>query len=48
MFSLWRRHDGNDTVRVTEQGVILLDTKNPGDGPYNDSWRRFRSSPTRG
>ena len=27
---------GNSTVRVTEQGVILVDTKNLGDGPYND------------
>lgn len=27
---------GNSTVRVTNQGVILVDTKNLGDGPYND------------
>ena len=27
---------GNSTVRVTPQGVILVDTKNLGDGPYND------------
>jgi glyoxylase-like metal-dependent hydrolase (beta-lactamase superfamily II) len=27
---------GNSTVRVTDQGVILVDTKNLGDGPYND------------
>ena len=27
---------GNSTVRVTDQGVILVDTKNLGDGPFND------------
>jgi glyoxylase-like metal-dependent hydrolase (beta-lactamase superfamily II) len=27
---------GNSTVRVTDQGVILVDTKNLGDQPYND------------
>ena len=27
---------GNSTVRVTNQGVILVDTKNLGDGPFND------------
>jgi glyoxylase-like metal-dependent hydrolase (beta-lactamase superfamily II) len=27
---------GNSIVRVTPQGVILVDTKNLGDGPYND------------
>ena len=27
---------GNSLVRVTDQGVILVDTKNLGDGPYND------------
>src|SRR5690349_24198082 len=27
---------GNSTVRVTDQGVILVDTKNLGEGPYND------------
>lgn len=27
---------GNSIVRVTNQGVILVDTKNLGDGPYND------------
>ena len=27
---------GNSIVRVTEQGVILVDTKNLGDGPYKD------------
>lgn len=27
---------GNSVVRVTDQGVILVDTKNMGDGPYND------------
>ena len=27
---------GNSTVRVTNQGVILVDTKNLGDQPYND------------
>jgi len=27
---------GNSIVRVTDQGVILVDTKNLGDGPYND------------
>jgi glyoxylase-like metal-dependent hydrolase (beta-lactamase superfamily II) len=27
---------GNSTVRVTKEGVILVDTKNLGDGPYND------------
>ena len=27
---------GNSLVRVTDQGVILVDTKNLGDGPFND------------
>ena len=27
---------GNSTVRVTDQGVIVVDTKNLGDQPYND------------
>jgi len=27
---------GNSIVRVTDQGVILVDTKNLGDGPFND------------
>jgi glyoxylase-like metal-dependent hydrolase (beta-lactamase superfamily II) len=27
---------GNSTVRVADDGVILVDTKNLGDGPYND------------
>jgi glyoxylase-like metal-dependent hydrolase (beta-lactamase superfamily II) len=27
---------GNSTVRVTDEGVILVDTKNLGDGPFND------------
>src|SRR5688572_27862363 len=34
---------GNSTVRVTDQGVILVDTKNLGEGPYNDLVRLIRS-----
>jgi cyclase len=34
---------GNSTVRVTEQGVILVDTKNLGDGPYNDLVARIKT-----
>jgi cyclase len=34
---------GNSTVRVTDQGVILVDTKNLGEGPYNDLMRLIRS-----
>ena len=34
---------GNSTVRVTDQGVILVDTKNLGDGPYNDLVAQIKS-----
>jgi glyoxylase-like metal-dependent hydrolase (beta-lactamase superfamily II) len=34
---------GNSVVRVTEQGVILVDTKNLGDGPYNDLVARIKT-----
>jgi glyoxylase-like metal-dependent hydrolase (beta-lactamase superfamily II) len=34
---------GNSTVRVTDQGVILVDTKNLGDGPYNDLVTQIKS-----
>lgn len=34
---------GNSTVRVTDQGVILVDTKNLGEGPYNDLVRLIRT-----
>jgi len=34
---------GNSTVRVTDQGVILVDTKNLGEGPYNDLVRLIKT-----
>lgn len=34
---------GNSIVRVTDQGVILVDTKNLGDGPYNDLVAQIKS-----
>ena len=40
---------GNSTVRVTDQGVILVDTKNLGDGPYNDLVAQIKTvTPTTG
>ena len=35
---------GNSTVRVTDQGIILVDTKNLGDSSTTNSWRRSKPS----